>query len=331
MPELSRTEKGSRVNELPNMAVVRLDWLSGLVPAAKGTQLAMQVRFSSGVADVGVNFQNPTTAFFARTATCAFEARRVVESLPLRQLFRLRLGDWYTIDRRRRNPLTPLEVSTTELQFCSAHAVLDRATSRYMTGGEAATSRYWPADGPFRRCPSQLKLLAIEDPAVRVRILVPGSEMVRAFYAPSMPFLEHLYRGAFVEASWLHLHPEVTFDGFKFAPVSAFKELPTLTDDALRTSMKSLTRVFNTAIRNSRNDGEVCAFEAYPPVLGRTYLAGYGTTFTSEDGFETMLLLSRVIAEYRTEAIQQSAAIHGTPRPLHGLKPLQETISTIGS
>lgn len=168
---------------------------------------------------------------------------------------------------------------------------LDGRTPTFVNPGDLDDSGnpYLPPGLHSLHRPADARLFMYVDEARCTRVLIPCSEILRAFYAWSPTFLQNILGGAFRRKSVFAAFPTVSFDGVSFCnPMKSSLKPLAAASVARRFVEREINAIPLRAIRTKQNDGYL-ALEVAPPALGMIEIPATGIVFRTGT-FKTLFL-----------------------------------------
>jgi hypothetical protein len=293
--------------DLHDRTVLHLDWLGSISPG----------ELRAGPPRIDTHFTVAQSGHWYTEQD--YNGRALHGSSALSQLFRLRPGTFYIYRPDLDGYLLPrVNVQNTSLGRFSFIASIGDATTTVRRLRDLTDDGSLPNTIYSRLRPNAVRCCEISDPYQRIRLLIPCSEVVRTFYAPTMPFLVRTYQGLFIDRTSIH-EPGIVFNGTKFYRLSEpLVSRRTPPEAELHFAEGQLRALIYRAIMTNQRE-RIFPIAAMPPFRGQALLSGLGVRYTSRD-WTSYLLTADIYCCRDPEDLAAFAFARSTDIiPLHGL------------
>jgi hypothetical protein len=276
--------------EPPDRTVLHLDWLGSITPnEARTGQPRIDTHFT--VAQGKSFYGLYSSVYQTQDVQKDYNGKALHGSSALSQMFRLRPGTFYVYSGSGGgSPLQRADAHNAALTYYNFLVMITDATTTNRRLRDLTEDGSLPLTVYSRLRPTSVRCCEIRDPYQRIRVLLPCSEVVRMFYAPTMPFLVRTYQGLYLDRTSILNERGIGFNGTKYyrysEPLVSHRNPSSAEMHFAEAQLRALV---NRAIMANQREN-IFPIEAMPPFRGQALFSGRGVRYTSKDGWTSYLL-----------------------------------------
>ena len=261
--------------------IYHVDWITRIEPRdAEHEQVGLRAALTPILVSLGLDRDGYRNAFNENRYRFVQDAT-IMKRISLSD-FR-QIGEFVQFDSVQEKFVKADLMSASRVQRLSLQINLDNERHDFVrpSDADAFGHPYLPSDYYVSDSTKEARLFAHYEPDLATRILIPCSEVFRAFYGAGTTFMQKTLEGAFRRKSAMSSTHDLRFNGVRFYSSreqqkdSLSAESP-LSQDAER----EVGAIMARAIRANQNDG-FFAIEVRPPASGMVVIEGTGIVFRS--------------------------------------------------